>query len=381
MQYRKFGRLDRKVSILGFGMMRLPVKGGMKNIDKREATRMLHYAVEHGVNYFDTAYTYHGGESEKFLGRALGGGYRDKVKVATKMPSWLVNGPSDLDRLFHEQLERLKTDRIEFYLFHNLNRKHWSKMREVSAIEWAERAIRAGKIGQLGFSFHDRYDLFKEIIDAWDWSFCQIQYNYMDVRNQAGTRGLKYAASRGIAVVVMEPILGGKLANPPPAIQKIWDRARHKRSAADWALQWVWNQPEVTLALSGMSSCRQVVENVQSAESAGVGALDAGEQALIREVRRRYGRFAPIPCTQCGYCLPCPHEVDIPRNLTLYNEGLMYDRPDLARRQYGYIEEMARSGSCIQCRECEPKCPQSIPISEWMPRVTEVLEEGRPYPR
>jgi predicted aldo/keto reductase-like oxidoreductase len=379
MQYRKFGRLDWQASILGFGTMRLPVKGDAKNIDQKQATRMLHHAVDRGVNYIDTAYPYHGGESERLLGKALGRGYRDRVKLATKMPSWLVSGPADFDKLFHEQLKKLKTDHIEFYLLHSLNREYWSKMREYDAIEWGRRTIKAGKIGQLGFSFHDDFDLFKEIVDAWDWPFCQIQYNYMDVRNQAGTRGLKYAASKGIAVVVMEPILGGKLASPPPSIQKILDRAETKRRAADWALQWLWNQPEVTVVLSGMSTFRQVVENLESADSAGIGILDQQEQGLIREVRRRYKELAPISCTQCRYCMPCPHGVDIPRNLSLYNDGLMYGRPDLARSQYGFIAEKARSTACTQCRECEPKCPQSILISEWMPKVSEVLADGRPY--
>jgi predicted aldo/keto reductase-like oxidoreductase len=379
MQYRKFGRLDWQASILGFGTMRLPVKGDAKNIDQKQATRMLHHAIDLGVNYIDTAYPYHGGESERLLGKALGRGYRDRVKLATKMPSWLVSGPADFDKLFHEQLKKLKTDHIEFYLLHSLNREYWSKMREYDAIEWGRRTIKAGKIGQLGFSFHDDFDLFKEIVDAWDWPFCQIQYNYMDVRNQAGTRGLKYAASKGIAVVVMEPILGGKLASPPPSIQKILDRAETKRRAADWALQWLWNQPEVTVVLSGMSTFRQVVENLESADSAGIGILDQQEQGLIREVRRRYKELAPISCTQCRYCMPCPHGVDIPRNLSLYNEGLMYGRPDVARRQYGFIAEKARSTACTQCRECEPKCPQSILISEWMPKVSEVLADGRPY--
>jgi predicted aldo/keto reductase-like oxidoreductase len=379
MQYRKFGRLDWQASILGFGTMRLPVKGDAKNIDQKQATRMLHHAVDRGVNYIDTAYPYHGGESERLLGKALGRGYRDRVKLATKMPSWLVSGPADFDKLFHEQLKKLKTDHIEFYLLHSLNREYWSKMREYDAIEWGRRTIKAGKIGQLGFSFHDDFDLFKEIVDAWDWPFCQIQYNYMDVRNQAGTRGLKYAASKGIAVVVMEPILGGKLASPPPSIQKILDRAETKRRAADWALQWLWNQPEVTVVLSGMSTFRQVVENLESADSAGIGILDQQEEGLIREVRRRYKELAPISCTQCRYCMPCPHGVDIPRNLSLYNEGLMYGRPDVARRQYGFIAEKARSTACTQCRECEPKCPQSILISEWMSKVSEVLADGRPY--
>jgi predicted aldo/keto reductase-like oxidoreductase len=232
----------------------------------------------------------------------------------------------------------------------------------------------------LGFSFHDSFDLFKEIVDAWDWPFCQIQYNYMDVKNQAGTKGLKYAAARGMAVVVMEPILGGKLTDPPPSIRRVWDRAETKRSAADWALQWLWNQGEVTTVLSGMSAFPQVVENLKNAESAGIGILKREDQELIREVRRRYNKLAPIPCTRCGYCMPCPHGVDIPRNLTIYNEGSMYQRPDLARRQYGYVPEKAKSSACTQCRECEPKCPQSILISEWMPRITEVLAQKKPYP-
>ena len=369
------------MSILGFGTMRLPFKGDVKNIDEKQATGMLHHAIDHGVNYIDTAYGYHGGQNEGFVGRALGGGYRERVKLATKMPSWLVNDPADFDRFLSQQLERLQTEHIEFYLLHNLNREHWKKMKQFDAIGWGQRAIQAGKIGQLGFSFHDEFDVFKEIVDAWDWPFCQIQYNYMDVRNQAGTKGLKYAASKGMAVVVMEPILGGKLAGPPPAIQRVFKRAHSKRSAVDWALQWVWNQPEVTLVLSGMSSFQQVVENLQSADSAGIGALEEQELQLIREVRSRYRKLAPIPCTRCGYCMPCPNGVDIPQNLTLYNEGLMFGRPDLARRQYGFVAEKARSTACTQCRECEPKCPQSIPISEWMPSVSEVLAEGRPYPR
>ena len=381
MQYRKFGRLNWDASILGFGTMRLPYKDNVKNIDEKQAVRMLRHAIDHGVNYIDTAYGYHGGQSEGFVGRALGDGYRGKVRLATKMPSWLVGTAADFDKLFDEQLKRLQTEHIEFYLLHNLNKEYWKKMRELDAIGWAERAIKAGKIGQLGFSFHDEFDVFKEIVDAWDWPFCQIQYNYMDVSNQAGTRGLKYAASRGMAVVVMEPILGGKLAGPPPSIQKLFGRAPVKRSAVDWALQWVWNQPEVAVVLSGMSTFQQVVENLQSAESAGVGVLEQGEQELIREVSRRYRKLAPIPCTRCGYYMPCPNGVDIPRNLTLYNDGRMYGRPDLARRQYGFIGEKARSLACIQCRECEPKCPQSILISEWMPRVSEVLAEGRSYPR
>ena len=381
MQYRKFGRLDWDASILGFGTMRLPYKGNVKNIDEKQAARMLHHAIDHGVNYIDTAYPYHGGESEGFIGRALGGGYRERVKLATKMPSWLVRSSTDFDKFFNEQLKRLRTEHIEFYLLHSLKKEYWSKLKGLDAVGWGERAIKAGKIGQLGFSFHDEFDVFKEIVDAWDWPFCQIQYNYMDVRNQAGTKGLKYAAAKGMAVVIMEPILGGKLAGPPPSIQEVFDRSQIKRRAADWALQWVWNQPEVTVVLSGMSTFQQVVENLESADSAGIGVLNQEELELIREVRRRYRKLAPIPCTRCGYCMPCPNGVDIPQNLTLYNEGKMYSRLDPSRRQYGFISKKARSTACIQCRECEPKCPQGILISEWMPKVSAVLAEGRPYPQ
>jgi predicted aldo/keto reductase-like oxidoreductase len=381
MKYRKFGRMDWDVSILGFGTMRLPCQGDVKNIEEREAAGMLHQAIDHGVNYIDTAYTYHGGQSERFVGRVLGGGYREKVKLATKMPSWLVNGSSDFDNFLGEQLKRLKTEHIEFYLLHNLNKQHWKKLKDLDAIGWAERAVADGKIGQLGFSFHDEFDVFKEIVDAWDWPFCQIQYNYMDVQTQAGTRGLKYAVSKGMAVVVMEPIMGGKLAAPPPPVQEVLDRDRSGRSAADWALQWLWNQPEVTVVLSGMSTSGQVVENLESANVGEVGSFAQPEMELIREARRRYKELAPIPCTRCGYCMPCPNGVDIPENLTAYNDGAMYGRLDLTRRHYGFIAEKARSTACIQCRECEPKCPQNIPISEWMPKVSEVLAEGRDYAR
>jgi predicted aldo/keto reductase-like oxidoreductase len=336
---------------------------------------MVHYAIDHGVNYLDTGYTYHDGASEKFLGKVLGPGYRAKVKLATKMPCWLVNAKSDFDKLFHEQLKRLKTEHIEFYLLHGLSKKQWPRMPDLGALEWGRRAIQQGKIGRFGFSFHDSYKVFKEIVDAWDWSFCQIQHNYMDVQYQAGTRGLKYAASKGMAVVVMEPILGGKLANPPDSIQKIWDRGKRKRSAADWALQWLWNQPEVTVVLSGMSTFEQVVENVESAETAGIGILTEEEQELVRKVRRGIKKLFPIPCTRCGYCMPCPQGVDIPRNLTLYNQGPAYGHPDLVRREYGTVPEKEKSSGCTQCRECEPKCPQSILISEWMPKITEVLAE------
>jgi predicted aldo/keto reductase-like oxidoreductase len=382
MQYRDFGKLDWKVSALGFGCMRLPtLEGDHANIDEPEATRMLHYAIDHGVNYVDTAYPYHGGNSERFVGRALKGGYREKVRLATKLPCWKVETAEDFDALLNEQLEKLQDEHIDFYLLHALNKERWPQVRDLGVREWAEGAIADGRIGHIGFSFHDDYDAFQTIIDEYDgWTFCQIQHNYIDIENQAGTKGLKYADSKGLAVVIMEPILGGRLVDPPEQIQALWDSAAKKRTPADWALQWLWNQPEVAVVLSGMSTMQHVEENVASAEASGVGTLTEEELALVAQVREKYKELCPIPCTKCGYCMPCPNGVDIPRNFAVYNEGVMYDKPDRAREGYNnWMDEEKRASQCIQCRECEEKCPQSIVISEWMPIVHAVLGEGQEY--
>jgi len=381
MRYRKFGKLDWEVSALGFGCMRFPTTGKPEDIDEPEATRMLRYAIDRGVNYVDTAYLYHGGNSELFVGRALKEGYREKVRLATKLPCWKVETSEDFDKYLDEQLERLQTGHIDFYLLHALGEKSWHKMRDLGVLKWAESAIAGGRIGHLGFSFHDEYAIFQEIVDAYDgWTFCQIQYNYMDIENQAGTRGLQYAASKGLAVVIMEPLLGGRLVDPPDLIKALWDTAANARPPADWALQWLWNQPEVSVVLSGMSALEQVEQNVASAEASTINALSPEDLALIGQVRVKYQELSPIPCTKCGYCMPCPNDVDIPRNLAVYNQGSMYEKPDQAREEYNqWIPEEERASACIQCRECEEKCPQSIPISEWMERVHAVLGEGQPY--
>ncbi|MBN1994453.1 MAG: aldo/keto reductase [Anaerolineae bacterium] len=380
MRYRQFGRLGWRVSALGFGAMRLPTKGEDKtNIDEPETTRMLHYAIDHGVNYVDTAYPYHGGQSEWVVGRALQGGYRNKVKLATKLPTWLTNESGDFDKFLNEQLQKLQTDHIDFYLLHALGAERWRKLAKLNVLEWAEKAIADGRIGYLGFSFHDDYPAFQEIVDAYDkWTFAQIQYNYMDIENQAGTKGLKYAAEKGLAVVIMEPLLGGRLVEPPAAIQQIWDTAAKKRASADWALQWLWNQPEVSVVLSGMSTMKQVEENVASAEQSGIDLLTAeGSLELFDQVRIKYQEFSPIPCTHCEYCLPCPNGVAIPRNFEIYNDGIMYDKLDWARGAYTWIPEAERASVCIQCLECEQLCPQNIPISDWLAHIDQVLGEGK----
>jgi len=381
MKYRKFGNLDRKVSVLGFGCMRLPVVSGDPGvINEPEAARMLRYAIDHGVNYLDTAYPYHRGSSERFLGRFLKGGYREKVNLATKMPTWLIETDDGFDRYLDEQLKKLQTDHIDFYLLHGLNRKRWIGIRDMGVLKWAEGAIADGRIGCLGFSFHDTYEVFEEIVDAYDgWAFCQIQYNYLDEEIQAGTRGLHYAASKGLAVVVMEPIRGGRLANLPKSVTDILNRGAKKRTPADWALQWVWNHPKVSVVLSGMSTMEQVTENIASADESGPGTLSEGDLTAIAQACDTYRGLFPIPCTECRYCMPCPNGVWIPHNFGMYNLGAIPGQLDLAREKYSGLNESGRASECIQCRECEELCPQHILISEWMPRVHAVLGEGQPY--
>jgi len=384
MQYRKFGRLEWQCSALGFGCARFPTVGGnYGDIDEARAIEMLHHAIVQGVNYLDTGYDYHEGNSERVIGRALQGGYRDKVRLATKLPCWLVKTAGDFDLFLDEQLERLQTDHIDVYLLHRLNtfEQSWPNMRDLGVFRWAEGAISDGRIGCLGFSFHDAYDVFQEIVDAYDgWAMCQIQYNYMDVDSQAGQQGLLYAASHGLAVAIMEPLLGGKLANPPEPVRNLLASTDQTRTPVDWALQWLWNQPQVSVVLSGMSTLEQVEQNLVSVSESGVDTLTTDELALVERLRAKYQEYQAIPCTQCRYCMPCPNGVDIPLVFYDYNRGLMHDDIEFMRFVYSFLPEGSRASACIQCGECEEKCSQRIPISEWMPQVHAVLGEGQPYP-
>jgi len=376
VKYRRFGKLDWRPSALGFGAMRLPViDGDPGKIDEAEAIRMMRYAIDHGVNYVDTAYPYHRGNGEGVVGKALGDGYRERVKLATKMPTWLVNSQADMDRFLDEQLNRLQTDRIDFYLLHGLRKERWPKLLELNVFEWAENAVADGRIKHLGFSFHDDYDVFKEIVDSHEWTLCQIQYNYMDTDYQAGTRGLRYAASRGLAVVVMEPIAGGMLAvPPPPEIQALWEGAEVKRTPAEWALQWVWNHPEVSVALSGMSTMDQVVENVESAGRSGPGALTDADLELIARVREKYLKYGFVGCTACGYCTPCPEGVDIPKVFELYNEYHRRARDREVIDRYGEVPPENRAGNCVRCGNCEDLCPQQLPVRDLLAKAARLFE-------
>lgn len=382
MLYRKFGREGWEVSTLGFGCMRLPTLDGVpisEKVKEEEATAMIRRAVEEGINYFDTAYTYHNGVSEVVLGKALRGGYREKVRLATKCPVWMVERGEDFDRFLDEQLKRLGDEHVDYYLFHGLNRKRWKELQELCLLERAERAVRDGRVGGIGFSFHDDFEAFREIIDGYPgWSMCQIQYNYMDVDNQAGRKGLLYAAERGIAVVVMEPLLGGNLARPPQEVAELFESFPVKRTPAEWALLWLWEEPGISTILSGMSDMRQLVENIRTAELSGEHVLSDDERRLLEEARRKFEERKAVPCTACGYCKPCPNGVDITENLTLYNNLVMYGDMLTPRfRYYRFLAETERASACTGCRECEEKCPQGIEISEIMPEVHAVLGEGR----
>lgn len=384
MRYRKFGKLDFEVSALGFGAMRFPAMGSEQDasrvggeVDVKEAIRMLRYAIDQGVNYVDTAYGYHEGKSEIIVGQALKDGYRDKVRLATKSPVWLINKPEDFDKLLDEQLKRLDTEFVDFYLFHAINRDRWRNIIiKHDLLRRMESAKKEGKVRHIGFSFHDNISAFTEIIDGYDgWEFCQIQYNYLDIENQAGMKGLKYAASKGLGVVIMEPLLGGRLANPPKDIKGILDESGKNWSPVDFALKWLWNQPEVSVVLSGMSNMQQVKENLVSADQSGIGILSANDLETIESARRRYEQRAVIPCTACEYCMPCPNNVDIPRNFELYNRAEMHEDLSGSQRTYrNFMDENTRAENCIQCKVCEGKCPQGILISEWMPKIHNSLK-------
>lgn len=379
MLYRKLGKTGCDVSVLGFGCMRFPIVGGTgavdlfdpnKPIDEMEAGEMIRYAVDHGVNYFDTAYPYHGGQSEVFLGKHLKP-YRDKVFLATKLPIWLVQSRQDFERFLGEQLKRLKTDYIDFYLLHGLNRQLWAGMKELGALDFLNKILADGRIRYAAFSFHDDVKIFKEIVDSYDWAMCQIQYNYFDEYYQAGKEGLKYAASKGVGVVVMEPLRGGKLTDRiPEKVQRLWDSASVKRTPVEWALRWVWNHTEVSTALSGMSSMAQLIENTRIAEDAKAGILSESELQVIAEVCEAYRGMLQIGCTGCAYCMPCPNGVNIPLNFSLYNDSFMFKDEDLNLMIYNHmlIPEQRASNSA-ECGECEQHCPQQIKIPEELKKV------------
>ena len=381
MLYRRMPKSGDELSILGFGAMRLPVKED-GSIDEEKARQMVRHSIDNGVNYVDTAWPYHMGESEPFLAGALADGYREKVKLATKQPQWMVKIPEDMDRFLNAQLEKLNTDHVDYYLIHSLVGSSWENIRDIGVLEFLDRAKADGRIINAGFSYHGDPEDFAPIVDAYDWDFCQIQYNFLDENVQAGTAGLEYAASKGLGVVVMEPLRGGNLADPvPQGVMDIWDEADVKRSPVEWALRWVWNHPEVTVVLSGMSEPEQVEENLRIAEEGLASSLTEKELELVSRVAEKYNELMKINCTGCRYCMPCPEGVDIPACFEMYNNLHMFGGGDRLGMMYaaklgGILRgaETNFASQCVQCGKCLDACPQHIPIPDMLEKVVEDFE-------
>ena len=371
MQYRTITRDKIQVSALGFGTMRLPTLESGK-VDQNEAIRMIRHGIDSGINYIDTAFPYHEGDSETVVGQAIKDGYRDKVLVATKMPTWEPTQKSDLDRIFNGQMAKLGVDCIDVYLLHCLHKGMMESVKKLEMIEWIAGKKRQGKIRYLGFSFHDELPVFREIVDMFDWDLCQIQYNYVNETTQAGTAGLEYAAQKGLSTIVMEPLFGGALANPTGKLLEVF--RQHQANPVDLALRWLWNKPEVSLVLSGMSNMAQTVQNLEIAERSGIGTLTGKEQAIIAEAQSAYAESCPISCSKCRYCLPCPSEVDIPYNFELYNSmTAMPETAQLMKNIYGMFAPVHQASNCSECGQCEQKCPQHLPIPQLLKQADTAL--------
>lgn len=375
MHYRK-DRTGQPLSILGFGCMRFQRKRGA--IDYEEAEREVLAAIERGVNYFDTAYIYPG--SEEILGKVLDQNRcRDKVNIATKLPHYLIRRPEDMERYFQEQLKRLRTDHVDFYLMHMLpDVSTWERLKSLGVERWLEEKKADGAIRRVGFSYHGNTNAFQALVDAYDWDFCQIQYNYIDEHTQAGRRGLRHAADKGLPVIIMEPLRGGRLVNNlPRKAQELFAQAQPRRTPAEWGLRWLWNQPEVTVVLSGMNSMEMVEENCRIASEAEAGEQGAAEDALYEQVKAEINAKIKVGCTGCAYCMPCPKGVDIPGAFRCYNarytEGFY-----TGMKEYFMCTTLrgkrSNASLCVKCGRCETHCPQGIRIREELDNVKRVME-------
>lgn len=380
MLYREIPSNKDTISLLGYGCMRLPQKGG--RIDEARAVSQLRGAIDRGVNYVDTAMPYHSGQSEVFLGKSgLADGYREKVRLATKLPQWQVKSRQDMDTLLNKQLKKLKTDRIDYYLIHAIDGPAWNRLKSLGIREFLDQAKQDGRILYSGFSYHGNRDDFNGIVDDYPWEIAQIQYNILDEYNQAGRAGLEYAAARGMGVFVMEPLRGGQLVKKiPHEAAAIWDGLPEKRSPAEWALRWIWNHREVSCVLSGMNIEEHIDENIRIASDCRAESLDPAVYEAVDRVKKTYERLMKAGCTGCRYCLPCPSNIDIPYVFEQYNNLHMFDnrmetRILYAGRAGGVITgKTSWASDCIKCGKCETHCPQDLPIRSLLEDVSRSME-------
>ncbi|QYE99377.1 aldo/keto reductase [Paraclostridium sordellii] len=371
MRYREFGSTGEKISILGFGCMRFPQTDGKINED--ETLKMVRYAIDSGVNYIDTAYPYHGGESELVVGRILKDGYREKVNLATKLPSWNIKSREDMDKYLNEQLKKLQTNYIDFYLVHALDEELWDNLVKNGIFDFLDEIKRNKKVRYVGFSFHDKYEVFEKIIDDYDWDFTQIQYNYIDEEYQAGTKGLEYAYKKGLGIVIMEPLRGGKLVNNlSDDIKDIIKFANTQKSPTKWAFKFLYNKSEIGIVLSGMSTMEQVIENIKICDEEGkANSMTKDEKKIIGNLGEKFKSKIKVDCTACKYCIPCPRGVNIPGCFEALNNASMFDDVESVKiNMYKFIEENESDASmCIECGKCEVMCPQHINIIDKLKEV------------
>lgn len=376
MLYRDMGKTGEQVSILGYGCMRFPKKD--RKIDEEKTEQQIVSAIKQGVNYFDTAYVYP--NSEEVLGRILAKGHRDKVFIATKLPAYMVHSYKDMENILDTELKRLQTDHIDYYLMHSLNSlEGWQRLKQLGVEDFIDKAKKAGKIKHIGFSYHGDKVQFKQIIDDYQWEFCQIQYNYMDENNQAGREGLEYAASKGIGVSIMEPLRGGLLARKNPNIEAVFNKSDKKRTSAEWALRFVWNHPGVSVLLSGMNDESQIEENIRIADSAKPNSLSDSDLEYIADAKKALSEKLKVGCTGCEYCMPCPAGVNIPLCFSYYNDRYIYD-DKTTKYQYLFMLSGADGGKpsyaslCKNCGKCEKSCPQHLQIRNNLKDVSKEME-------
>jgi predicted aldo/keto reductase-like oxidoreductase len=378
MLYRNYGKTGFQVSALGMGCMRLPFgSAGRREVEKEKAFELIRYAADHGINYFDAALTYHHGTCESILGEALAGGYREKVKIATKLMYGFMKTNDDIRRNLESTLKSLRTDYLDVYLLHNIQDSDWDSIKRRKIIEEYVKLRNEGLIKYIGFSYHGGFARFKEMLDYFPWDMCQVQQNLLDIDKGVTEEAIFYAGENGLALVIMEPLRGGGLVVPPPSVQRVYDSGPVRWPAVQWAFRHLLNYPQVSTVLSGMSTMEQLKQNLAifSAPDATPGCVSAYERAILQKVKTAYESTIAIPCTACEYCIPCPQGIQIPDVFKIYNEGAMYDNFDPSRRWYMLQKRGGSDASnCVQCGQCEAKCPQHIPIIEQLKVAHQALD-------